>query len=105
MGSSTRGVHKDARIREVNSTESSIAGISKERQGEGKGGSNRDGSDKEGSNREAKAGSNMERYGEVKRRFKALGALDDGDEEEWGAISRLYDEAIEDGEKWFLWEE
>ena len=47
----------------------------------------------------------MERYGEIKRRLKALEALDalgDGDEGEWGAICRLHDEAMEDGEEWFL---
>ena len=47
----------------------------------------------------------MERYGEIRRRFKALEALDDGDEEGWGAISRLHDEAMEDVEKWFWGEE
>ena len=55
-----------------------------------------------------KAGSNTERYGETKRRFKALEALDalgDGDEEECGAICRLHGEAMEDGEKWLLGEE
>ena len=35
-----------------------------------------------------KASNNMERHGEIKRRFKAVEALDDGDEEEWGAQHR-----------------
>ena len=47
-----------------------------------------------------KAGSNMKRYDEILERFKEC---DDGDEEEWGAICRLHDEAMEDGEEiiWF----
>ena len=55
-----------------------------------------------------KAGNNMERYGEIKRRFKALEALDDGDdgdEEEWGASCRLHGEAMGDGEKCLFVEE
>ena len=46
------------------------------------------------------AGSNMDRYDEVKRRFEKWWETGDGGgEEEWGAICRLHDEAMEDGEK------
>ena len=46
-----------------------------------------------------KACSNMKRYEEILERFEKC---DDGDEEEWGAISMLHDEALKNGEKWLL---
>ena len=41
----------------------------------------------------------MKRYDEILERFKECV---DGDEEECGAISRLHDKAMEDGEARFL---
>ena len=46
-----------------------------------------------------KAGINMKRYEEILERFEKC---DDGDEEKREAISKLHDEALKDGEKWFL---
>ena len=46
-----------------------------------------------------KAGSNMDRYDEILERFEGC---DDDEEEEWGAICRLHDETMEDGEERIL---
>ena len=50
------------------------------------------------------AGSNMDRYDETKRRLEKWLNEETGDDdgEEYGAIARLYGEAMEDGEKWFV---
>ena len=46
----------------------------------------------------------MKRYDEILERFEKLvnEEIGDDDEEEWGAISRLHGEAMEDGEERIL---